>query len=404
MVLVVPLFERQAAGRLPEFGRGHRRRRQRCSGCIARCTSPTTRSSTRSYYFTPGDRGHGSAGGFRVWKTRYATIGVLICWDQWYPGGRADHRACWARRSSSTRPPSAGTRPRRPSGVSRRSTRGGPMQRAHAIANGVYVASPNRIGHEDEPGTDGITFFGHSFIADPFGRIRRRGRRAAKTILDRAAATRRSSRTRAATGRSCATAASTPTARSSSAISADDHADSSPRWRMPAEWEPHRATWISWPHHEPDWPGKLGADSVGLRRDRARDRRRTNRSRSCATRADVRERRARSLARATACAWIACGCTSCPTDRVWLRDSAPTGVVDESRARVLAQLGVQRAGRKCDNCAARRRRSAARSRGIAPDCRASSRCATAGSARGARRRRHRGQRRAACCSSPRSGC
>jgi N-carbamoylputrescine amidase len=44
------------------------------------------------------------------------------------------------------------------------------MQRAHAIANGVYVASPNRTGHEDEPGTDGITFFGHSFIADPFGR------------------------------------------------------------------------------------------------------------------------------------------------------------------------------------------------------------------------------------------
>ena len=44
------------------------------------------------------------------------------------------------------------------------------MQRAHAIANGVYVASPNRIGHEDEPGTGGITFFGHSFVADPFGR------------------------------------------------------------------------------------------------------------------------------------------------------------------------------------------------------------------------------------------
>jgi N-carbamoylputrescine amidase len=44
-------------------------------------------------------------------------------------------------------------------------------QRAHAIANGVYVASPNRVGHEDEPGTDGLEFFGHSFIADPFGRI-----------------------------------------------------------------------------------------------------------------------------------------------------------------------------------------------------------------------------------------
>jgi N-carbamoylputrescine amidase len=45
------------------------------------------------------------------------------------------------------------------------------MQRSHAIANGVYVASPNRIGHEDEPGADGITFFGHSFIADPAGRV-----------------------------------------------------------------------------------------------------------------------------------------------------------------------------------------------------------------------------------------
>ena len=44
------------------------------------------------------------------------------------------------------------------------------IQRSHAIANGVYVAAPNRIGHEDEPGTDGLNFFGHSFIADPFGR------------------------------------------------------------------------------------------------------------------------------------------------------------------------------------------------------------------------------------------
>jgi N-carbamoylputrescine amidase len=45
------------------------------------------------------------------------------------------------------------------------------IQRSHAIANGVFVASPNRIGHEEEPGTDGIEFFGQSFIADPFGRL-----------------------------------------------------------------------------------------------------------------------------------------------------------------------------------------------------------------------------------------
>jgi N-carbamoylputrescine amidase len=45
------------------------------------------------------------------------------------------------------------------------------IQRGHAIANGVYVAAANRVGHEPEPGTDGIEFFGHSFVCDPFGRI-----------------------------------------------------------------------------------------------------------------------------------------------------------------------------------------------------------------------------------------
>ena len=45
------------------------------------------------------------------------------------------------------------------------------MQRAHAIANGVYVAAANRIGYEAEPGTDGVEFFGRSFISDPFGKV-----------------------------------------------------------------------------------------------------------------------------------------------------------------------------------------------------------------------------------------
>ena len=86
------------------------------------------------------------------------------------------------------------------------------MQRAHAIANGVYVASPNRIGHEDEPGTDGITFFGHSFIADPFGRYLAEAGENEEILI--ASAIRRSSNPSAATGPSCATAASMPTARS----------------------------------------------------------------------------------------------------------------------------------------------------------------------------------------------
>jgi N-carbamoylputrescine amidase len=45
------------------------------------------------------------------------------------------------------------------------------IQRSHAIANGVFVAAVNRVGHEPEPGTKGIEFWGHSFIADPFGRV-----------------------------------------------------------------------------------------------------------------------------------------------------------------------------------------------------------------------------------------
>jgi N-carbamoylputrescine amidase len=116
------------------------------------------------YYFTPGD------GGFKVWKTRYATIGVLICWDQWFP--EAARITALMGAQVLFYPTAIGWHP------AEKAEWGQPQvdawrtaQRAHAIANGVYVASPNRIGHEDEPGTDGLTFFGHSFIADPFGRL-----------------------------------------------------------------------------------------------------------------------------------------------------------------------------------------------------------------------------------------
>ena len=250
-MLIVPIFERQAAGRLSQLGRGHRRRRQRCSACIARCTSRTIRCSTRSTTSRRATR----RGLPTVWKTRYATIGVLICWDQWYPEA-ARITACSAPQVLFY-PTAIGWHPaEKDEWGAAQVDAWRTMQRAHAIANGVYVASPNRIGHEDEPGTDGITFFGHSFIADPFGRyVAEAGERRERSSSR--AATRRSSKTSAATGRSCATAASTPTARSSSATSADDRRPAQPRWRMPAEWEPHRATWIAWPHHEPDWPGKL---------------------------------------------------------------------------------------------------------------------------------------------------
>ena len=115
------------------------------------------------FYFTPGDLG------FPNFDTRYARIGVQVCWDQWYPEGSRITALGGAQ--VIFYPTSIGWHPHEKSQFGAAQLDAWrTIQRGHAIANGVYVASPNRIGHEDEPGTNGITFFGHSFIADPFGR------------------------------------------------------------------------------------------------------------------------------------------------------------------------------------------------------------------------------------------
>jgi N-carbamoylputrescine amidase len=134
------------------------------------------------YYFTPGDASHDDridqigeiakqASGFRVWKTKYATIGVLICWDQWYPEAARITSLLGA--DILFYPTAIGWHPAEKSEFGAAQVDAWrTIQRSHAIANGVFVASPNRIGYEDdEPGTRGIEFFGHSFVADPFGRI-----------------------------------------------------------------------------------------------------------------------------------------------------------------------------------------------------------------------------------------
>jgi N-carbamoylputrescine amidase len=133
------------------------------------------------YYFVPGDaatddridgigRVAKQASGFRVWKTKFANIGVLICWDQWYPEAARITSLLGA--DILFYPTAIGWHPAEKSEFGQAQVEAWrTMQRAHAIANGVFVASPNRVGHEDEPGTNGIEFFGHSFIADPFGRL-----------------------------------------------------------------------------------------------------------------------------------------------------------------------------------------------------------------------------------------
>ena len=163
VVLIVPMFERQAPGVyrnsavvIDADGT--------VLGVYRKMHIPDDPLFYEKYYFTPGD-----TTGFKVWKTRYATIGVLICWDQWYPEAARITSLLGAQ--VLFYPTAIGWHPSEQAEWGEAQVDAWrTIQRSHAIANGVYVASPNRIGHEDEPGTDGLTFFGRSFIADPFGR------------------------------------------------------------------------------------------------------------------------------------------------------------------------------------------------------------------------------------------
>jgi N-carbamoylputrescine amidase len=115
------------------------------------------------FYFTPGDLG------FRAWQTKYAKIGVLICWDQWYPEGARLTALQGA--EILFYPTAIGWHPDEKSehGALQHSA-WETIQRSHAIANGCYVAVPNRIGHERLVGK-GIEFWGQSFVAGTSGEI-----------------------------------------------------------------------------------------------------------------------------------------------------------------------------------------------------------------------------------------
>ena len=123
------------------------------------------------FYFTPGDTG------FRAWDTTYAKIGVLICWDQWYP--EAARLTALQGAEILFYPTAIGWHPLEKDeyGIAQHDS-WELIQRSHAVANGCYVCSPNRIGHEfitDASGKkvsdDGIVFWGQSFIAQPNGQV-----------------------------------------------------------------------------------------------------------------------------------------------------------------------------------------------------------------------------------------
>jgi N-carbamoylputrescine amidase len=116
------------------------------------------------FYFTPGDLG------FRAWKTRYAKIGVLICWDQWYPEGA--RLTAMQGAEILFYPTAIGWHPSEKKKFgTRQHGAWETIQRSHAVANGCYVVAPNRVGLEQPIGGDGIEFWGQSFVAGTSGEI-----------------------------------------------------------------------------------------------------------------------------------------------------------------------------------------------------------------------------------------
>ncbi len=127
------------------------------------------------YYFTPGDLG------FVAFRSPEAMVGPLICWDQWYP--EAARLTALRGAQILFYPTAIGWHPSEKAkyGAAQLSA-WQTIQRAHAIANGVFVVAVNRIGHEGPEGA-GLDFWGHSFVADPFGIVLAEAGEAEETLV-----------------------------------------------------------------------------------------------------------------------------------------------------------------------------------------------------------------------------
>jgi N-carbamoylputrescine amidase len=116
------------------------------------------------FFFAPGDTG------FQAWDTKYGKIGVLVCWDQWYP--EAARITAMKGAQILFYPTAIGWHPKEKKELgAKQHDAWETIQRSHAVANGCYVAAINRIGHECPAGGDGIEFWGQSFVAGTQGEI-----------------------------------------------------------------------------------------------------------------------------------------------------------------------------------------------------------------------------------------
>lgn len=164
VVVIAPVFERRAAG-LYHNSVAVIDADGRLAGTYRKMHIPHDPGYHEKFYFTPGDLG------FKAFDTQFGRLGTLICWDQWYPEG--------ARLTALQGavvlfyPTAIGWHPHEKAthGEAQRDA-WRTIQRSHAIANGVFVAAVNRVGHE-RPDADhpGIDFWGTSFLCDPFGTV-----------------------------------------------------------------------------------------------------------------------------------------------------------------------------------------------------------------------------------------
>lgn len=162
IVIVASLFERRAAG-LYHNTAAILGTDGELQGIYRKMHIPDDPLYFEKFYFTPGDLG------FLNFDTQFGRIGVLVCWDQWYPEGARATALGGA--EILFYPTAIGWHP------SEKAEYGAAqldawrtIQRAHAIANGVYVAAVNRVGFEG-PADRSLEFWGSSFVADPFGQI-----------------------------------------------------------------------------------------------------------------------------------------------------------------------------------------------------------------------------------------
>ena len=162
VVVVAPIFERRAIG-LYHNSAAIIDATGEVVGLYRKMHIPDDPLFYEKFYFTPGDLG------FQAIDTKAGRIGTLICWDQWYPEGARLTALQGA--AVLFYPTAIGWHPHEKAehGVPQRDA-WRTIQRGHAIANGVYVAVVNRVGHEIPPeGGPGLEFWGSSFVADPFG-------------------------------------------------------------------------------------------------------------------------------------------------------------------------------------------------------------------------------------------